>query len=108
MTTAAEMMANAKARLESDPEAAAALDASYKLVLNGEGGGTWVMSLRNEVSVIEGDGEADCVLELHADDFVDLLQGRVTAQQLFFSGKLRVEGDVGMAVRLQLLTHLLA
>ena len=77
------------------------------VVLTGDGGGTWVLSLRGEVSVTPGDGDADCVLELDANDFIELLEGRATAQQLFFSGKLRVEGDVGLAVRLRELIALL-
>jgi putative sterol carrier protein len=108
MATAAEKMAEVKARLEGNPEAAAELGASYKLVISGSGGGTWLMSLRDAVSVTEEDGEADCVLQLDASDLVDLLEGRTSAQQLFFSGKLRVEGDMGMAVRLQKLPELLA
>jgi putative sterol carrier protein len=108
MATAAEKMAEVKARLEGNPEAAGALGASYKLVVTGSGGGTWLMCLRGTVSVSEQDGEADCLLELDADDLVGLLEGRTSAQQLFFSGKLKVEGDVGMAVRLEQLTALLA
>ena len=65
------------------------------------------MRLRGEVEVTEGDGEADCVVSMTADDFVQMLEGGATAQQLFFSGRLRVEGDLGLAVRLQKLTPLL-
>ncbi len=36
-----------------------------------------------------------------AADFVELWQGRTDMQQLFFSGRLRVEGDLSLAIKLQ-------
>jgi predicted lipid carrier protein YhbT len=38
---------------------------------------------------------------------VDLFEGRADGQTLFFAGKLRVEGDMGLALKLQTLTDLL-
>lgn len=50
---------------------------------------------------------ADCRLSLSATDFVELVQGRVQAQALFARGKLRIDGDLGLATRLQRLMELL-
>jgi putative sterol carrier protein len=108
MTTAAEKLSAVHARLREQKERAAQIGAVYKFVLDGEDGGTWLMNLKDQVGVTEGDGEADCVIRMRAEDFLELLEGRRTAQQLFFSGQLRVEGDMGLAVRLQRLTELLA
>ena len=107
MTSGADKMAYAKARIESQPEAARQIGATYKFMLAGEGGGTWVMNLQEDVKVEEGDGEAQCTIKMQGSDFVDLLEGRASAQQLFFSGRLRIEGDMGLAMRLQKLTELL-
>jgi predicted lipid carrier protein YhbT len=40
-------------------------------------------------------------------DFVDLFEGRANGQALFFTGRLKVEGDMGLALRLQTLTSIL-
>ena len=50
---------------------------------------------------------ADCRLVLTCDDFVDLVEGRVSGQALFGAGKLRIDGDLGLAMKLQQLTELL-
>jgi putative sterol carrier protein len=108
MATAAEKFIAAHTRLRAREQEAAQIGATYKFVLDGEDGGTWLVNLKDQIGVTEGSGAADCVIKMRAGDFVDLLDGRTSAQQLFFSGKLRVEGDMGLAVRLQKLTELLA
>jgi predicted lipid carrier protein YhbT len=40
-------------------------------------------------------------------DALDLFEGRANGQALFFAGKLRIEGDMGLALRLQSLTDIL-
>jgi len=109
MTPLAQTLAKASANLDANQEAARAFDATYRFVLAGAEGGIYMLTLTNtEVSLREHDGEADCSLNLHADDLVALLEGRATAQQLFFSGKLGVTGNLGLAVRLSQVVKLLA
>jgi len=43
MSTAQEIMATVGERLAANKEAASAIGAIYKFVLEGEGGGTWIM-----------------------------------------------------------------
>jgi putative sterol carrier protein len=42
-----------------------------------------------------------------AKDYVDMLEGRAAGQQLFFTGKLKIEGDMGLAMKLQKLTDMM-
>ena len=42
-----------------------------------------------------------------SQDFVDLTEGKANGQQLFFTGKLKVEGDMSLALRLQPLMDIL-
>ncbi len=107
MPTAAEKMSAAKEKIERRKDEAAKIGAHYKFVLEGDGGGTWMLNLKDEISVEEGDGDAECTVKMGATDFVDLLEGRATAQELFFAGKLQIEGDLGLAMRLQSLTEII-
>lgn len=107
MATAQEKMQEAAAKIAQNAALARQINAVYKWVLEGEGGGTWIMDLRDDPKVIEGDGEAQCTLQLAASDYVDMMEGRAQGQQLFFMGKLRIEGDMGLALKLQSLTDLL-
>jgi predicted lipid carrier protein YhbT len=83
------------------------IGAIYKFALEGEGGVTFIVDLKTDFSVKEGDGPAECTIRMAASDAVDLFEGRQNGQALFFSGKLKVEGDMGLALRLQSLTDIL-
>lgn len=107
MTTAAEKMAAAKIKIESRSEEARQIGATYKFVLEGEGGGSWLVNLKDAVGVEPSDGEAECTIKMSGSDFVELLEGRADGQQLFFSGKLTIDGEMALATKLQKLTELL-
>ncbi len=107
MATAKEKMAEAAKKIAEHGEKAAAIGAVYKFVLSGDGGGTWVMNLKDNPGVTEGEGPAACTIKMAATDYVDMLEGRANGQQLFFSGKLKIEGDMGLAMKLQKLTDVL-
>ncbi|HZD25910.1 MAG TPA: SCP2 sterol-binding domain-containing protein [Alphaproteobacteria bacterium] len=52
-------------------------------------------------AVSNEDGEADCTLKLSLADFAALVNGELDAATAFMMGKLKVEGDMGIAMRLQ-------
>lgn len=101
MSTAQEIMAVVGERLAANKEAASAIGAIYKFVLEGEGGGTWIMNLKGDATLTAGDGASDCTLAMSAENGVALFEGKVSGEQLFFGNQLRVEGDMSLALRLQ-------
>jgi hypothetical protein len=101
MSTASEIMTTVGERLAANKEAAGAIGAIYKFVLEGEGGGTWIMNLKGNATLTAGEGASDCTLAMTAENGVALFEGRVSGEQLFFSNQLRVEGDMSLALRLQ-------
>ncbi len=66
------------------------------------------MALKDSPSIADGDGDADCVIKMNAADYVDMVEGKTEAQQLFFAGKLQIDGDMGLAMKLQALNDLMA
>jgi len=62
MSTAQEVMATVGERLAANKEAASAIGAIYKFVLEGEGGGTWIMNLKGDATLTPGDGPSVCTL----------------------------------------------
>ena len=100
MTTAQEKMEVAATRLVNHSDRLKGIGAIYKFVLEGDGGGTWVANFKGTPSIEPGDGEAECTIIMAAQDYVDMLEGRANPQQLFFTGKLKVEGDMGLAMKL--------
>lgn len=108
MTTAAEKMAHAQTSIAKNAATASQIGATYKFILEGEGGGVWMVRLQANPGISEADEAADCVIKMAASDYVDMLEGRVEGQQLFFEGKLFIEGDVALAMKLQALNEMMA
>lgn len=108
MTTAAEKMGTAAIAIAKNAATASAVDAIYKFILEGEGGGTWIVSLKGTPSISLGNGEAECTIKMAASDFVEMIEGRSPGQDLFFAGKLQIEGDMALAMKLEALTALMA
>lgn len=103
MTTASEKLKQMNAMIAQKRDQAGAIGAIFKFALEGEGGGTFIVNLKDNPGVTEGDGPAECTIRMTAQDFVDLTEGKANGQQLFFTGKLKVEGDMSLALRLQAL-----
>ena len=84
-----------------NPQLADQVGAIYKFVVEGDGGGTWRVDLTSSPgSVTAGDGEANCTIALQTQDLLDVLNGVLNAQMAFMGGKLRIEGDMALALKL--------
>ena len=86
-------------RAEEQADKAAGLTATYKFDI--DGAGTWVVSINDgDISVEEGDGDAQCTVIVGADDFDQITDGTLNPQMAFMSGKLKIQGDMGLAMKL--------
>ncbi len=83
-----------------NPEEARKIDATYKFVVAGNQGGTWVFQCRDPLKVTEEDSDADCVLNMEEADFVALGNGKLNPQIAFLMGKIKLSGDLELALRL--------
>ena len=70
--------------------------------LSGDGGGTWSVVRRGaQLEVIARAREpVDCLLRCDIADFDALLDGELDAREAFLEGRLYVEGDAGLVLRL--------
>lgn len=71
------------------------LEAPVKLVIEDEGA-----IVIGENGAAAGDGEADCTMTASAETFESLLAGELDPTTAFMSGKLSVEGDMSLAMKL--------
>jgi putative sterol carrier protein len=84
-------------------EAAQGLKAAYQFDLSGEGGGKWQVLIDNDkCDVKEGAHPSpNITISMAAQDYLDMAAGKLNPQAAFMSGKLRISGDMGLALRLQ-------
>jgi putative sterol carrier protein len=75
--------------------------------LAGEGGGIWTVCRQGDHTAIDRrrSDRADCELACSVNDFRRLLRGELDPWQGFVEGRLRVEGDVGLVLRLRKAIH---
>ena len=99
----AEVLQKVVQRINENPGRLGIERATFQFVLTGESGGAWVLSLNGGLAELrEGRAEGpDVTVELSGADFQELVAGRLGAVAAFMSGRLRVRGDLGLAMRLQ-------
>ena len=67
-----------------------------------EGAGMWLVTIEDGVlSVREGDGEADTRITASEANFERILSGEQNATAAYMTGKLKIKGDMGAAMKLQ-------
>ena len=84
----------------ADPAKTAGMNNTY--VFDVEGVGQWTVAVEDgKVSVTEGAGEADCTLSASEDTLVKIANGEANATTAYMTGKLKIKGDMGAALKLQ-------
>ena len=83
-----------------DPGKTAGLNNSY--VFDIEGAGTWTVKVADGgVTVDDGDTGGDCTISASAETFEKVVKGEQNPTAAYMSGKLKVKGDMGAAMKLQ-------
>jgi len=76
------------------------LDASY--VFEIDGGGTWTVKVEDgKVAVTEGDEGGDCTISTSEEIFERIVDGSQNPLTAYMTGKIKVSGDVGAAMKLK-------
>ena len=83
-------------------EAAEGLTAVYQFNLSGDQGGQFRMQVAEQACrVTEGTHPSPNVtLSMAGEDCMAILEGRLNGVTAYLSGRLRVDGDMGLAMRL--------
>ncbi|MBH24006.1 MAG: sterol-binding protein [Myxococcales bacterium] len=91
------------ATLAKDPEGSKSVGAVYQFIINGDNGGTWVVNLTKDSDWVSAgpSDDAQCSITMEEGDFMDLVTGKLPGMQAFMLGKLKIEGDMGLAMKLQ-------
>jgi putative sterol carrier protein len=67
-----------------------------------DGAGQWKVDVRDgTVDVTEGAGDADTTISASEEDFMKIVSGEQNPTAAYMSGKLKIKGDMGAAMKLQ-------
>lgn len=90
-------------RLAANPQVAEKINSSYQFDITGDGGGQWAVDLTKKSDFVVPGTIADpkVTITMSSKDFVDLVEGRLNGQMAFMQGKLKLKGDMSLALKLQ-------
>ncbi|MEM3377403.1 MAG: SCP2 sterol-binding domain-containing protein [Candidatus Bathyarchaeia archaeon] len=85
------------------PDKAVGVDVTVQVDIAGPNGGSWTVTIKNQkIGVKEGTHASPTLLiAMEEKDYLDVVNGKISGEKAFFSGKLRFKGDLGMALRLK-------
>ncbi len=84
-------------------EAAKGLTAVYQFDLTGDKAGQYHVIIENETCTVkEGTHPSPHVtISMAGQDYLDMINGKLNPQMAFMSGKLKISGDMGLALKMQ-------
>lgn len=103
MPTPTDVFTEIDGRLKGDPSKLSGTTAKYLFDLAGEEGGEY------HIDIADGRGAAgkgavenpNITINMKSEDFVDLATGKLDGTMAFMSGKIKIKGDMGLAMKLQ-------
>lgn len=84
------------------PEKAGDMNVDVQFHLQGESGGDWVVRIRDGACKVEQGTTESARLTLTADaqDYLDIVTGKQNAMSAFAQGKIKLKGDLSLAMKL--------
>ena len=96
--TAREFFESLPTRVDSSR--AAEITNSYLFDI--EGAGKWLVRVEDgQLRVTEGADEADCTITTSEKNFEKIVRGEQNPTTAYMTGKLKIKGDMGAAMKLQ-------
>jgi putative sterol carrier protein len=86
-----------------NPSAAGATNAAYQFNISGPQGGIWAFKIANGAcQLVKGGVDSPSVeISLADQDWMAIREGKLNSQMAFMQGKLKIKGDMNLAMKLQ-------
>ncbi len=85
------------------PEKAVGVDVTVQVNITGPNGGDWVVTIKNQkLEVKDGTHPLPTLkLAMAEADYMDLINGKMSGEKAFFTGKLQFKGNIALALKLK-------
>lgn len=86
-----------------NPGASDGVDASYQFDISGAKGGKWALVIKDKTCELKVGGvpEPSVTISLSDEDWMAIREGKLNSQMAFMQGKLKIKGDMNLAMKLQ-------
>jgi putative sterol carrier protein len=83
------------------PDKAQGVNAVIQYEITGEGGGSWYAAIKDGTcTVTAGTAPSPALtITMSGQDWLDMVGGKLSGQMAFMSGKLKLKGDMGLAMK---------
>ena len=90
-------------RLKSKPDLVTKINAVYQFNISGTSGGQWAVDCATPGGAVTAgtSAAARCTVACTDSDFLSIVNGKLNPQMAFMMGKLKIQGDMGLAMKLQ-------
>lgn len=90
-------------KLQAHPDVAEKIGAVYQFDVAGPGGGSWYVDLSKPGGVVCAgrSPDAQCTIAMKDADLLALVNGKLSPGMAFMTGKIKVQGDYALAMKLQ-------
>ena len=81
---------------------AAGVNATIQYDITGDQGGTWNAVIKDGTCTVNPGAAAapSLTLSMSSQDWLDMVGGKLSGQMAFMSGKLKLKGDMGLAMKI--------
>jgi putative sterol carrier protein len=85
------------------PEKSVGINVITQLNLTGPEGGNWTIIIKDQKLQVTEDSHAapTLTLQMNENDFMNMVNGKLSAEKAFFTGKVLFKGDIGLALKLR-------
>jgi len=90
-------------KLQAHPDVVAKIAAVFQFNVSGPEGGSWFVDCAHPGGKVSAgtSPEAKCTIAMKDGDLLAMVNGKLSPQMAFMTGKIKIQGDYGLAMKLQ-------